>query len=135
MKKRITIINDDIDFIDAIQMLLQEIGSYETSVIHEGEKAYQLVKKEPPDLIILDIRMDSPHRGWSILDLLKLDPQVSNIPVIVATASTLDEEKTNWLKNHNIDWLLKPFDIDDLTSLIEVNLLPPQKPSLRNDTK
>lgn len=131
MKKKIIIVNDDVDFIDAMKMLLREMGDYEVSVIHEGEKAYQRLKKEGPDLIILDIRMDSPQRGWSILDLLRLDPQTKNIPVVIATASTLGEDKTNWLKKHKIEVLNKPFDIQELVSLVNITLSPPQKPTTR----
>jgi len=119
-------VNDDIDFIDAIKILLTELNTYKVSVIHEGEKAYQVIKKTLPDLVILDIRMDTPHRGWSILDLLKLDPKTSPIPVIVCTATTLNEEKVNWLKKHNISLLLKPFEIFDLQTLVDISLQPPQ---------
>jgi CheY-like chemotaxis protein len=132
MKYRIAIVNDDVDFIDAMKMLLREYGDYEVFVIHEGEKAYHRLKKEAPDLIILDIRMDSPQRGWSILDLLRLDPQTKHIPVIICTASSLNEDKTNWLKKHKIEILYKPFEINEMTTLINITLSPPTKPSLKN---
>ncbi len=131
MKRRIAIVNDDVDFIDAMNMLLQEIGDYDVFVIHEGEKAYHRLKKEAPDLIILDIRMDSPQRGWSMLDLLRLDPQTKEMPVVIATASTLGEDKTNWLKKHKIEVLYKPFDIQELVTLINIMLAPPDKPSFK----
>ena len=131
----IAVVNDDIDFIDAIKILLTEFGDYKVSVIHEGEKAYQMLKKTPPDLVILDIRMDTPHRGWSILDLLKLDPKTTPIPVIVCTALTINEEKTNWLKKHNIALLLKPFEITDLKNLVDIMLQPPTQPHLSEKLK
>lgn len=132
---KIAIVNDDIDFIDAIKILLTELGNFKVKVIHEGEKAYQIIKKTPPDLIILDIRMDTPHRGWSILDLLKLDPKTADIPVIVCTATTINEEKTNWLKKHNVALLLKPFEVIDLTGTINIMLQPPAEPHLTKKMK
>lgn len=135
MKHRIAIVNDDVDFIDAMKVLLREFGPYEVFVIHEGEKAYQRLKKESPDLIILDIRMDSPQRGWSILDLLRLDPQTKDIPVIICTASTLGEDKINWLKKHDIHTLYKPFEINDLVNIIKITLVPPQQPTLKKKNK
>lgn len=131
----IAVVNDDIDFIDAIKILLTEFGDYQVTVIHEGEKAYQLIKINPPDLVILDIRMDTPHRGWSILDLLRLDPKTNPIPTIVCTATTVNEEKTNWLKKHNVALLLKPFEINDLKSLIDIMLQPPTEPHLTKKDK
>lgn len=131
LKNKIAIVNDDVDFIETMRMLLVEIGNFEAIVIHEGEKAYQRLKKESPNLIILDVRMDSPHRGWSILDLLRLDPETKNIPVIVCTASTLGEDKTNWLKKHKIEVLYKPFDIKELLDIINITLTPPKKVTLK----
>src|SRR5258708_6241344 len=131
----IAIVNDDIDFIDAIKILLTELNSYKVSVIHEGEKAYQIIKKTTPELVILDIRMDTPHRGWSILDLLKLDPKTKHLPIIICTATTVNEEKTNWLKKHNIALLLKPFEINDLTTLIDITIQPPTEPHLTKKQK
>lgn len=135
MKHRIAIVNDDVDFIDAMKLLLREYGEFDVFVIHEGEKAYQRLKKEGPDLIILDVRMDSPQRGWSILDLLRLDPQTKDIPVIICTASTLDEDKINWLKKHKIHSLYKPFEINDLITLIKITINPPQKPTFKKPGK
>jgi len=131
----IAVVNDDIDFIDAIKILLTEFGDYKVTVIHEGEKAYHILKKKQPHLVILDIRMDTPHRGWSILDLLKLDPRTNRIPVVVCTATTLNEEKTNWLKKHNISLLLKPFEINDLKTLVDIMLQPPTEPHLTKKQK
>lgn len=131
MKHRIAIVNDDVDFIDAMKILLKEFGPFDVFVIHEGEKAYHRLKKESPNLIILDIRMDSPQRGWSILDLLRLDPQTKDIPVIICTATTLNEDKINWLKKHNIQSLNKPFEIQDLVNIINIVLAPPKKPTLK----
>jgi CheY-like chemotaxis protein len=106
----ITVIYDDIDYIDAIKILLSEFVNYKVTVIHEGEKAYKIIKKTPPNLAVLDIRMDAPHRGWTILDLLKLDPKTMSISVLVCTITTVNEKKLNLLKKHNIALLLKPFE-------------------------
>lgn len=131
--KKIVIINDNKDFLSAMEMLLDQEGKYQPVIIHEGKDAVRKVKKEKPDLIILDIRMESPVMGWKILDILTLDPATMNIPVIICTASaeTILPEKLDWLKAHGIEVLPKPFDCDDLFALVNRAFHPKRKkPSL-----
>jgi CheY-like chemotaxis protein len=119
--KKIVIINDNADFLAAMQLLLEQEKKYKPLVLHEGDLAYRKVKEEKPDLVILDIRMDSPTTGWKVLDLLTLDPETSAIPVIICSASAehITPEKNDWLASHGIEVLPKPFDIDDLLSIVE----------------
>lgn len=122
--KRIFVINDDADFLQAIEILLKEFG-YDPVIIHEGKHAYRRIKKERPDLVILDIRLDSPVTGWKILDLITLDPQTNRIPVIICTAvAKFPEGKEPWLAEHGIAVLPKPFDINDLIAMVEKALKP-----------
>src|SRR5438309_1268117 len=113
--KKIAIVNDDADFLTAMEALLEE-SHYKTFIIHEGNTAYHIIKKEILDLIILDIRMDNPTTGWKVLDLLTLDPLTSRIPVIICSASAelIKPEKQIWLQEHGIEVLPKPFDVNDL---------------------
>jgi DNA-binding response OmpR family regulator len=67
--------------------------------------------------------MESPEAGWSILELLKLDPATNSIPVIVCSAAIDDlRSREPWLAHHGIVTLPKPFDIDDLYKRVEAAL-------------
>lgn len=122
--KRIFVVNDDADFLQAIELLLKEFD-YVPTIIHEGKLAFRRIKKEKPDLVILDIRLDSPITGWKILDLLTLDPETNRIPVIICTAvAKFPEGKEAWLAEHGISVLPKPFDINDLIAIVEKSLKP-----------
>lgn len=126
--RKVAIVNDDADFLTAMEMLLEEEKKYNAMIIHEGNTAYRIIKKEQPELIILDIRMEQPETGWHVLDLLTLDPETSHIPVIICTASIkIPEEKEIWLNEHGIQILPKPFDINDLLGMIEKIFLPKKK--------
>ena len=132
--KKIVIVNDDIDFLSAMEHLLEEFGGYDSLIIHEGKSAFKQIKKEQPALIILDIRMDSPITGWKILDLLTLDPTTSTIPVIICTASTkLPDGKEEWLKEHGVALLPKPFDVNDLIAMVEKSLKPKKSAMLQKE--
>lgn len=124
---RIAVINDDTDFLTLMGELLEDRGW--TAIIHrEGEDAYRLLKQDFPDLIILDIRMGNPEQGWKILELVTLDPETNAIPVIVCSAAIDDlRSKQDWLNEHGISVLPKPFDIDDLYREVEAMLA--EKPS------
>src|SRR5690348_5716944 len=122
--RKIAIVNNDADFLSAMEELLEQLQGYKAIILHEGNTAYHLIKKEKPDLIILDIRMEHPDTGWKVLDLITLDPLTSKTPVIVCTASSIPSEKELWLEGHGISILPKPFDVDDLIAMIELATKP-----------
>lgn len=119
---RIAVVNDDTDFLTLMGELLEDRGW--TAVIHrEGDDAYRLIKDDPPDLVILDIRMGNPEAGWNILELLTLDPETLTVPVIVCSAAIDDlRKKQDWLNEKGISILPKPFDIDDLYRSVDMVL-------------
>jgi CheY-like chemotaxis protein len=119
---RITVVNDDTAFLSLMSEVLAERG-WETREVRESGDAYEVLKKEQPDLVILDIRMDHQESGWTVLELLKLDPSTRAIPVIICSAAMDDlRAKESWLNEHGIAILPKPFDIDDLYGRVEALL-------------
>lgn len=112
---RIIVINDDTDFLTLMSELLTEIEGYDVQICREGDRAYQFVKEQQPDLVILDIRIDGQEAGWAILECLTLDPQTSAIPVIVCSAAIRElQAHAAELERYGIDTLTKPFDLDAL---------------------
>ena len=115
---KIAVVNDDTVFLELMQELLSEEG-YEVFIWKEGSSAYQKIKSAQPHLVVLDIRMEQPEGSLSILELLKLDPETSKIPIIVCSADlhALKTNEENYRK-HGIRSLPKPFDVDDLVLLV-----------------
>jgi CheY-like chemotaxis protein len=110
----IAVVNNDTEFLELMQDLLSVEG-YRTVICKEGDKAYSLVKEIQPSLVVLDIRMDQPETGWTILELLRLDPQTTQIPVIVCSADApFLREKAATLHSLRCDVLEKPFDLESL---------------------
>ena len=117
--KRVAIVNDDRPFVDLVRALLQE-QEWETLGLHEGDSAFEAIKRDQPDLVILDIRMERPDTGWRVLNLLMLDPATRAIPVIMCSADWSElRAKEEWLKTRGVGILPRPFDIDDLYSSVE----------------
>ena len=70
-KAKILIIDDDSDFIESTKLIL-ESGDYEVVVARNGTEGLELVTLEDPDLIVLDIMMDSMFEGFNVSAALKM---------------------------------------------------------------
>ncbi len=118
-RARIAVINDDTLFLELMHDLLEEEGGYEVLICREWDNAHQYVKDHRPDLLLLDIRIGGEERGWTILNLLTLDPATRPIPVIVCSAAiqSLDAHQA-LLSRFGIRALPKPFDLDVLLDAV-----------------
>ena len=124
---RIAVVNDDTVFLDMMAAVLAE-KDWDVEVHRESTTAFRQLKQNPPDLIILDIRMETPESGWNILELLTLDQEMGHIPVIVCSAAVRDlHAHEDWLTQNGIGVLPKPFNLDQLFQQVETAL------SLRGD--
>lgn len=122
-RARIAVINDDTAFLDLMHDLLHNEENHDVLICKEWDSAYQYVKEEQPDLIILDIRIGGEEHGWTILNLLTLDPATRHIPAIVCSAAIQSlHEHQEMLSKLGIRALAKPFDLDTLLATIEESL-------------
>jgi two-component system, OmpR family, response regulator VicR len=122
---RIVVINDDTDFLTLMSDLLSDVEGYDVQICREGNRAYQFVKEQEPNLVILDIRIESQETGWTILECLTLDPQTNPIPLIVCSAAIRDlQDHQPMLEKYGIDVLPKPFDLDTLIEKVTAALAP-----------
>lgn len=116
---RIAIVDDEAVFADLASLLLRERG-WDAFVCRSEDRAFPLLKQRRPDVILLDLQMQSRESGWSILNLLQLDPETAGIPVILCSADsqTLISQE-DLLKDRGVRVLPKPFDVDDLYQRVE----------------
>ncbi len=122
-KARIAVINDDTAFLSLMEELLEQDEGYDVVVCREAGNAYQFVKDQHPDLVILDIRVGHEENGWQILELLTLDPATRPIPVIVCSAALHSlAEHQPLLEQYGCDMLAKPFDLDALVAKVQAAL-------------
>jgi CheY-like chemotaxis protein len=120
---RIVVINDDTDFLTLMTELLTEIGEYNVQICREGNNAYQFVRDQLPDLVILDIRIEGQDLGWAILECVTLDPTTRPIPMIVCSAAIRElQSHEELLERYGIDVLTKPFDLDALLEKVAAAL-------------
>jgi len=118
----IAVANDDTDFLALMGELLTDEG-YRVSIHRVARDAYDEIKAMVPDLIVLDIHMETPEAGWTLLELLTLDPALAAIPVLVCSADVVAlRAKAENLRAHGCDALEKPFDLDDLLAKVRLML-------------
>ena len=94
---RIAIADDSIDARRLIRRILQSQGDFTIFEAGDGKAALELIEKEKPDLIILDLMMPEMD-GFAVIDNLKRNPETANIPVIVASAKELTSNEKNRLE-------------------------------------
>ena len=120
-QKHIFVINDTVAILELFTALLEDEGYRVTTDGFSVEMIELLgrVKADQPDLLVLDFVIQDEGKGWQFLQLLKMDPNTRDIPVIVCTAAAkLVEELQTHLDHMGVAVVLKPFYIDHLLAQI-----------------
>jgi CheY-like chemotaxis protein len=84
MAKKVLIVDDDKDLVEAISVLLQAKG-YLVICALSGQEGYAKAKTDAPQLIILDVMMAHQSEGFDIARTLKNDDATKNIPIVLLT--------------------------------------------------
>jgi CheY-like chemotaxis protein len=82
---KILVVDDDPDFVEATRIVLEQAG-YAVVSAASGDESLRVVRKEKPDLIILDVIMSSILDGLNVSQQLQADPDHKDIPIIMVTS-------------------------------------------------
>lgn len=117
MKYKILVVDDDKKTVDLIRLSLEK-DQFEALGAYEGIEALNLARYASPDLIILDWMLPNV----SGLDLCRIVRSESNIPVIMLTAKSTEDDKLLGLNLGVDDYLTKPFSLRELVARVHVVL-------------
>ncbi len=118
MAKRILVIDDSQDLMDAFEELLTEAG-YRVRLQAACPQHLDAVKRARPDLIISDYVPAQKMESWWFLQQLKLDRETAAIPLIICTtSSTLAWDHGDWLRAHGVQLVAKPFDVEEILAAV-----------------
>ncbi len=117
MKRKILIVDDDIDLAMITSDMLSDYG-YDGVIAADGEEAYCLLEKEKYDLIVLDINLPRED-GFEICTELR---KVSTVPIIFASARTSENDRIVGLDLGGDDYLEKPYSLKVLLSRVNALL-------------
>jgi len=115
MPDKILICDDDEGILDLVDLVLAEEG-YETIAESNSLNVANLIEREHPDLIVLDLWMPVLS-GDQVLKALRNNPDTSDLPVIVISAST--DGKAIAINAGATDFMPKPFDLDLLVEKVK----------------
>ncbi|HOK30180.1 MAG TPA: response regulator transcription factor [bacterium] len=115
--EKILIVDDEKPIVDSIKYTLYKEG-YDVVVSYDGEDALEKVRKENPDLIILDIMLPK----LSGLEVCRIIRRTSNVPIIMLTARGEDMDRVVGLELGADDYVSKPFSMRELVARIKAVL-------------
>lgn len=84
MEKKVLLIDDDADFVEAMSLLLESKG-YSVIVANDGTKGFELAKSEKPGIILLDVMMTGKTEGFELARAMKKDASTNEIPVVLVS--------------------------------------------------
>ncbi|HSB05324.1 MAG TPA: response regulator [Thermodesulfobacteriota bacterium] len=125
MAKKILIVDDDPDLVNAVTMILKS-KKYEVAVAYGGNEGLAKAKTEKPDLIVLDVMMPDKD-GYAVCRELKADRALSKIPVLLLTAVASHVPTTRYTQQMGMeteadDYLDKPVEPKVLAERVETLL-------------
>lgn len=83
--KKIVIVDDDIDIINVVTSILTANG-YQVLSANDKKEGLELIRKQKPELAILDVMMTTPFEGFELAEEMANDDTLKNIPVIIQTS-------------------------------------------------
>ena len=115
--KKILIVDDEQDIVESLKFVL-EGNNYTCYCAYNGEDGLNLAREIIPDLIILDVMMPRIN-GYKISRLLKFDKKYQNIPILMITARSQEEDKLIGEETGANEYITKPFDLDEVLQIVQ----------------
>ncbi|MCX6081464.1 MAG: response regulator transcription factor [Chloroflexi bacterium] len=117
MPQRILVVDDDKSIVKVLSAYLEQSG-YQAIPAYDGEMALHVLRRERPDLVILDLMM--PNRdGWEVTNLVRADKALAATPIIMLTARIEDTDKIVGLELGADDYITKPFNAREVVARVK----------------
>ena len=129
--QRILVVDDDKQIVRLIQSYLEQTG-YQVLTAYDGQTALHAVRRERPDLLILDLMLPDLD-GWEITRIARGDANLAGLPIIMLTARIEDTDKIVGLELGADDYITKPFNPREVVARVRALLRraggsgPPQR--------
>jgi two-component system alkaline phosphatase synthesis response regulator PhoP len=122
---RILVVDDDREIVRLVRSYLERAG-YQVVTAYNGETALHTLRRERPDLLVLDLML--PDRdGWDLTRLIRTDDTLADIPIIMLTARVEDSDKIVGLEIGADDYITKPFNPREVVARVRALLRRSQR--------
>jgi two-component system alkaline phosphatase synthesis response regulator PhoP len=128
---RVLVVDDDKKIVRLVRSYLEQ-ANFQVLTAYDGETALHTIRRDRPDLIVLDLML--PDRdGWEITRLVRSDPTLAKLPIVMLTARVEDTDKIIGLELGADDYIAKPFNPREVVARVRAVLrratdspVPPQ---------
>ena len=117
VNRRVLMVDDDIKTVDLVQLYLIRDG-YKVFTAYNGNEALKMARESKPDIIVLDLMLP----GMNGLEVCKKLREESDIPIIMLTARTTEEDRLIGLNLGADDYITKPFSPRELAARVRAVL-------------
>jgi DNA-binding response OmpR family regulator len=117
MKRNILLVDDDLNICKITSIYLKKAG-FEVELAYDGEQALQLFEEKKVDAILLDLMLPKLD-GWKVCERIR---KISSVPIIMLTARGQTADKIEGLELGADDYLVKPFDPNELIARLNAVL-------------
>jgi CheY-like chemotaxis protein len=120
---RITVVNDNPEFLEMMNVLLEEESGYDVTTIDGDEiEDVEPIRRSRPEILIIDLRLrrEGGLSGWGVLQAVRRDPELSQLPIILCTGDLhgLEEHAEAIVQDPKVETLQKPFHVAELENLV-----------------
>jgi two-component system alkaline phosphatase synthesis response regulator PhoP len=120
MAQRILVVDDDKSIVKVVRGYLEQAG-YQVLTASDGETALHMLRRERPDLVILDLMLPD-RNGWDVTRVVRADTALAATPIIMLTARVEDTDKIVGLELGADDYVTKPFNARELVARVNALL-------------
>ncbi len=120
MAQRILVVDDDRDIVRLMRGYLEQNG-YEVLTAYDGETALHILRREHPDLMLLDLMLPAPD-GRDVTRVVRGDGTLAAMPIIMLTARVEDHDKIVGLELGADDYVTKPFNPGEVVARVRAVL-------------
>lgn len=119
-RPRISVINDNADFLELMSAILDEDAGYDVTVFSGESTSIVEIAQADPNLVIVDLLLGGAS-GWDIVTLARADERLAHVPIVICSADViaLRNRAAELEAIGNVHVLAKPFGLDEVTSLAE----------------
>lgn len=118
--KTILVVDDEKDIVDLVAYNLEKEG-FTVIRAYNGEKALEIVKQKNPHLVLLDLMLPGLN-GLDVCRIIRSNPEIAAMPIIMLTAKGEDLDKVVGLEMGADDYITKPFSIRELIARVRTVL-------------
>jgi two-component system phosphate regulon response regulator PhoB len=121
LKSRVLIVEDEEDVATLIKHVVERHGEVEVEIAARGDTALRAVAERRPDLIVLDLNLPVLD-GVEVCRILRSRPETRQLPIVVVSARTSEDDRVKCLELGADDYITKPFSLRELSARIRTAL-------------